>query len=506
MEHVARIAAGHADPALRAGRRRDLRRLSRATAAFVGEGCAGVLGRVDLVLPAHDSIEAAHHAPFWVERAADRRRRRRHRARLWRSTSAIRRSRRGWPRSGARLYQFLLNKWYFDELYDRLFVRPAFVLGRGLWKTGDGADHRRARARRRSPPPRSSLARGASRLQTGYVYHYAFAMLIGVVVLMSWYSSVRRSRQSSGCADDDRELADPVARHLPAAGRRRLHPARARRARTIVARNARCGGAVDLADRPSCCRCCCGSTSTRSTAAFQFVEQREWMPAVRHHLPHGRRRHLDAVRAAVDLADAALHPGELGGDRRRGCSEYMIAFLVLETMMVGTFCALDFVLFYVFFEGVLIPMFLIIGVWGGARRVYSAFKFFLYTLLGSVLMLLAHPGDVLRGRHAPTSRRCSTYAFAPAMQNWLWLAFFASFAVKVPMWPVHTWLPDAHVEAPTAGSVILAGVLLKMGGYGFLRFSLPMFPDASAYFTPLVYTLSSSPSSTPRWSRWRRRT
>jgi NADH-quinone oxidoreductase subunit M len=153
------------------------------------------------------------------------------------------------------------------------------------------------------------------------------------------------------------------------------------------------------------------------------------------------------------------------------------------------FCALDFMLFYVFFEGVLIPMFLIIGVWGGARRVYAAFKFFLYTLLGSVLMLLAILAMyfVAGTTDVPTLMQTE---FPRSMQIWLWLALFASFAVKVPMWPVHTWLPDAHVEAPTAGSVILAGVLLKMGGYGFLRFSIPILPEASAYFTPLMYTLS----------------
>jgi NADH-quinone oxidoreductase subunit M len=172
--------------------------------------------------------------------------------------------------------------------------------------------------------------------------------------------------------------------------------------------------------------------------------------------------------------------------------EFMIAFLVLETLMVGIFCALDFVLFYVFFEGVLIPMFLIIGVWGGSNRIYSAFKFFLYTLLGSVLMLLGVIAVYYR-----TGTTDIVYAlhhaelFPPVLQRWLWLAFFASFAVKVPMWPVHTWLPDAHVEAPTAGSVILAGILLKLGGYGFLRFSLPMFPLASYYFTPLIFTLSA---------------
>lgn len=170
--------------------------------------------------------------------------------------------------------------------------------------------------------------------------------------------------------------------------------------------------------------------------------------------------------------------------------EYMIAFLVLETMMVGMFLALDMVVFYLFFEGVLIPMFLIIGIWGGQRRIYASYKFFLYTLLGSVLMLLA---IITMYIHAGTTDviQLMKSEFAPHLQFWLWLAFFASFAVKVPMWPVHTWLPDAHVEAPTAGSVILAGVLLKMGGYGFLRFSIPMLPIASHEFAPLIFTLSA---------------
>ena len=166
----------------------------------------------------------------------------------------------------------------------------------------------------------------------------------------------------------------------------------------------------------------------------------------------------------------------------------MIAFLVLETMMVGMFSAQDFVIFYMFFEGVLIPMFLIIGVWGGARRVYASFKFFLYTLAGSILMLLALLA-VWYSTGTTDLAVLMTAQFPAKMQFWLFLAFFASFAVKVPMWPVHTWLPDAHVEAPTAGSVILAGVLLKMGAYGFLRFSLPMLPDASARFAPLMFGL-----------------
>ena len=169
--------------------------------------------------------------------------------------------------------------------------------------------------------------------------------------------------------------------------------------------------------------------------------------------------------------------------------EYMIAFLLLETLLIGMFCAVDTLLFYIFFEGVLIPMFLIIGVWGGERRIYATFKFFLYTLLGSVLMLIA---IIFMYQISKTMDigELQNFQFDKNLQIWLWLAFFASFAVKVPMWPFHTWLPDAHVEAPTAGSVILAGVLLKMGGYGFLRFSLGIFPEASAYFNPLVFFLS----------------
>ena len=167
----------------------------------------------------------------------------------------------------------------------------------------------------------------------------------------------------------------------------------------------------------------------------------------------------------------------------------MMSFLILETMMVGMFSAADFVVFYVFFEGVLVPMYLIIGVWGGSRRVYSAVKFFLFTLTGSVLLLLAMIAMWLQAGTTDIAVLLHT-TFPAGMQNWLFLAMFASFAVKLPMWPVHTWLPDAHVEAPTAGSVILAGVLLKMGAYGFLRFSVPMLPEASAVFTPFMFTLS----------------
>jgi NADH-quinone oxidoreductase subunit M len=224
------------------------------------------------------------------------------------------------------------------------------------------------------------------------------------------------------------------------------------------------------------------------TAEFQFVEKAEWFPdlGISYHMG------IDGISLFFVILSTFLTPicilASWNSIKSR-VKEYMIAFLVLETFMIGTFCALDAVLFYIFFEGVLIPMFIIIGVWGGARRVYSAFKFFLYTLLGSVLMLVAL---LVLFLETGTSDIPSLMAnpVAGQLQIWLWLAFFASFAVKMPMWPVHTWLPDAHVEAPTAGSVILAGVLLKMGGYGFLRFSLPMFPEASEFFAPMVMWMS----------------
>ncbi|MDF2097189.1 NADH-quinone oxidoreductase subunit M [Aquibaculum arenosum] len=227
----------------------------------------------------------------------------------------------------------------------------------------------------------------------------------------------------------------------------------------------------------------------RGTAEFQFVERAEWFPSlgIAYHMG------VDGISMPFVLLSTLLTPlcvlASWDAVQKR-VKEYMIAFLVLETLMVGMFCALDFVAFYIFFEGVLIPMFLIIGVWGGPRRVYAAFKFFLYTLAGSVLMLIAMLSLYFTAGTTDIPTLINEVQVPASMQTWLWLAFFASFAVKVPMWPVHTWLPDAHVEAPTAGSVILAGVLLKMGAYGFLRFSMPMLPDATAYFTPLVFALS----------------
>ncbi|MEZ5811546.1 MAG: NADH-quinone oxidoreductase subunit M [Rhizobiaceae bacterium] len=224
-----------------------------------------------------------------------------------------------------------------------------------------------------------------------------------------------------------------------------------------------------------------------SQAGFQMLEEREWLDSGISY-----RMGVDGISMLFVILTTFLMPLCILASWKsveHRVKEYMIAFLILETLMIGVFCALDIVLFYVFFEAGLIPMFIIIGVWGGKRRVYASFKFFLYTLLGSVLMLIAIMA--MYGDAQTTDiTRLLTHKFPVEMQWWLWLAFFASFAVKMPMWPVHTWLPDAHVEAPTAGSVILAGILLKMGGYGFLRFSLPMFPVASADFAPFIFTLS----------------
>jgi len=221
-------------------------------------------------------------------------------------------------------------------------------------------------------------------------------------------------------------------------------------------------------------------------AGFQFVEDAPWFAGMHY------RMGVDGISVLFVLLTAFLMPLCIAASWRsieHRITEYMVCFLALEALVIGVFCALDLVLFYIFFEFGLVPMFLIIGIWGGKRRLYAAYKFFLYTLLGSVLMLAAVLAMI---GIAGTSSipELMTYKFDPLIQTWLWLAFFASFAVKMPMWPVHTWLPDAHVEAPTAGSVILAGILLKMGGYGFMRFSLPMFPQASELFTPLVFALS----------------
>ncbi len=231
---------------------------------------------------------------------------------------------------------------------------------------------------------------------------------------------------------------------------------------------------------------------------FQFVEEKDWILALEYKMG------VDGISVLfvmlTTFLDADHHCGLLGAFKVR-VKEYMIAFLLLETLMLGVFMALDLVLFYLFFEAGLIPMFLIIGIWGGKERIYAAFKFFLYTFLGSVLMLVAmiamyHDAGTTDIptllNHTFDSSPMTVFGFQliGGLQTLLWLAFFASFAVKMPMWPVHTWLPDAHVQAPTAGSVVLAAVLLKMGGYGFLRFSLPMFPVGSEVLGPMVLWMS----------------
>ena len=220
---------------------------------------------------------------------------------------------------------------------------------------------------------------------------------------------------------------------------------------------------------------------------FQFVENYEWIGS-----SIGYRMGVDGVSILFVVLTAFLIPAcvlSSWGSIQSRVREYMLVFLVLETLCIGVFTALDLAMFYVFFEGSLIPMFLIIGIWGGKRRIQAAYKFFFYTFTGSVLMLLAIMAMYWQAGTLDI-RTLLTFKFDPALQTWLWLAFFASFAVKMPMWPFHRWLPEAHVEAPTAGSVILAAILLKLGGYGFIRFSLAMFPNASEMFAPFIFTLS----------------
>ena len=234
-----------------------------------------------------------------------------------------------------------------------------------------------------------------------------------------------------------------------------------------------------------------------NNTGFQFVEEHNWLLGINYKMG------VDGISILFVMLTTVLMPIVIGAcwNVEHRVKEYMMAFLILETLMLGVFCALDLVLFYLFFEGGLIPMFLIVGIWGGKNRIYAAFKFFLYTLLGSVLMLIAilymwivagttDIMELLNFKFSATSFDLLGFEISGGAQTTLWVAFFASFAVKMPMWPVHTWLPDAHVQAPTAGSVVLAAILLKMGGYGFLRFSLPMFPIASHLMADFVLWLS----------------
>ena len=234
-----------------------------------------------------------------------------------------------------------------------------------------------------------------------------------------------------------------------------------------------------------------------NNTGFQFVEEHNWLLGINYKMG------VDGISILFVMLTTVLMPIVIGAcwNVEHRVKEYMMAFLILETLMLGVFCALDLVLFYLFFEGGLIPMFLIVGIWGGKNKIYAAFKFFLYTLLGSVLMLIAilymwivagttDIMELLNFKFSATSFDLLGFEISGGAQTILWVAFFASFAVKMPMWPVHTWLPDAHVQAPTAGSVVLAAILLKMGGYGFLRFSLPMFPIASHLMADFVLWLS----------------
>ncbi len=225
----------------------------------------------------------------------------------------------------------------------------------------------------------------------------------------------------------------------------------------------------------------------RDTSEFQFVENRKWILGFVNY-----KVGVDGISILFIILTTfitSICVIAVNSSIKNRLKEFLVAILLMETLMIGVFCSLDLIIFYLFFEGGLIPMFLIIGIWGGERRVYSAFKFFLYTLLGSVLMLIAII-SIYWMTGTTDVEKLFELGINTKYQNLLWLAFFSSFAVKTPMWPVHTWLPDAHVEAPTAGSVLLAAILLKMAGYGFIRFSLGLFPEASEYFLPLIYSLS----------------
>jgi len=415
---------------------------------FTGHHFQQFWGDSILILESHTALENAHHVPFWVKATplvvgligifgA-----------IWVYRGGLERG-KSIGRFWGPFYQFSLNKWYFDELYDFLFVRPSFALGRLFWKRGDGdvidglGPDGVAKSTSNLAGPNLKMSEASFPLLS----LTTFAPLVGALFVM-------------------------IIRGTP----------------EEVARNARWVAFV-ASVTTFLLSLLVLANFDGSSADFQLVEYQPWLESV----GIGYKMGVDGISIWFVLLSTLLSPLCILASWRSikvRVREYMIAFLVLETMMVGMFCALDMLLFYIFFEGVLLPMFLIIGVWGGGRRIYAAFKFFLYTLLGSILMLVAIIAMYYSAGGTTDIPTLMTTVFPRDLQMILWLAFFASFAVKVPMWPVHTWLPDAHVEAPTAGSVILAGVLLKMGGYGFLRFSIPMMPLASEAYAPLVFTLS----------------
>ena len=385
--------------------------------------------------------------------------------------------------TNAPLYRFLLNKWYFDEIYQAIFVNPSLAIGRFLWKRGDG-DVIDGGINGLAMGIVPFFTRQLQRAQSGYLFHYAFGMVIGIALLITIMSIGKMSNLIS------------IVIFLPAL------------AAVILALFLR--GDDEAARRNAKWLALIATTATflislfilfqfdPSDTGFQFVEERDWLLGLKYKVG------VDGISVLFIMLTTFLMPITIASawDVKVRVKEYMIAFLMLETLMLGVFAALDLVLFYLFFEGGLIPMFLIIGIWGGASRIYAAFKFFLYTFLGSVLMLVAM---VAMFSEAGTTDIPTLLAhqfdfgtfsllgieIVGGTQTLMWLAFFASFAVKMPMWPVHTWLPDAHVQAPTAGSVVLAAILLKMGGYGFLRFSIPMFPVGSELLGPLVLWLSA---------------
>jgi NADH-quinone oxidoreductase subunit M len=315
-------------------------------------------------------------------------------------------------------------------------------------------------------------------LQTGYVYHYALVMILGVFVLMAavarvgrpgWPLSTRRADKNMGWLSLAIWL--PILPSAPC-----CWPLGREDKRRLVRWLALLGAVLSLLVTLPIS----SAASHLGTAALQFVEKAALDRALQRALPPGCRWHLGVVRAAHGLHHGHRGGGRLGGDHRARGNQYMGAFLILSGLMVGVFAASDGLLFYVFFEATLIPMYIIIGIWGGPRRVYAAFKFFLYTLAGSLLMLVALIYLYYKSGGSFDIPAWHKLPLPMPAQALLFFAFLAAFSVKVPMWPVHTWLPDAHVEAPTGGSVVLAAIMLKLGAYGFLRFSMPIAPDASA--------------------------